>query len=325
MSSALAVALWCGLAAAAGAAEPASLAEARGLLAAGRNADAVRAFAAANRETGGRCPACLVGEAEARLALGQFDDARKAATKAAKLPDCDAALRAQAHVIVGFALFRDSPDEEREVRAAAEAFKAALDASPDDPTARVNLGLMLLKLSRDEEGVAQLQTYLERNPDAPGADRVRQLVANPRRARVSFAPEFSLRTRQGEEISLASLRGRVAVLDFWGTWCGPCRASVPELKDLVRRYGDRLTVLSISVHDDEPRWASFVESHGMSWPQYRDADGSLAQRFGVHSFPTYLVLDGEGAIVHRITGLNERQSVQYRLRQTLEAVLAPVR
>jgi thioredoxin-like negative regulator of GroEL len=296
------------------------LAEARALLSANRAEDAVRAFAAANRDAAGRCAECLVGEADARLALGDYGGARKAATRAAKLPDCAPALRAQAQVIVGFSLFRGSGGDEAGLRSAAEAFKAALEISPDDLTARVNLGLLLLKLSRDEEGVAQLRAFLERAPDAAGAERVRQLIANPRRARLRFAPEFSVRTLQGEELTLASLRGRTVVLDFWGSWCRPCE-SVPELKQLVRRYGERLTVLSVSVHDPEAGWKSFVSSHGMTWPQYRDPDGTLAQRFGVNAFPTYLVLDGEGAIVEAITGFDDQRSVASRLGRSLEGLL----
>ncbi len=322
MTSVLGV-LLCGcLAAPPAAAEPDKLAEARALVAAKRHHDAVRAFEAANREAGGRCAACLVGEADARLTVGDFGGARKAATRAAELPGCEAALHAQAHLIVGFSLYRESPDDQRALRSAADAFRAALEASPDEPTARANLGLSLLKLGRDEEGVAELRAFLEKNPEAANAERIRLLIANPRRARDQFAPEFSLHTLQGEDVSLASLRGRVVVIDFWGTWCPPCRESVPEMKELVRRYADRVTVISISVGDPEERWKPFVESHGMTWPQCLDAEGALARRFGIHAFPTYLVIDGEGAIVQAMSGYDGHQSLQARLRRTLDSLLA---
>ncbi len=131
-----------------------------------------------------------------------------------------------------------------------------------------------------------------------------------------------MRTLQGKEISLATLRGRTVVLDFWGTWCPPCVASLPELKDVLRKYDtERLVLLSVSVGDEEGPWRAFVAKHGMTWPQYRDADHGLADAFGIHAFPTYVVIDGEGAILDQIQGLNDRQSLGYRLRARLEPLL----
>jgi thiol-disulfide isomerase/thioredoxin len=114
------------------------------------------------------------------------------------------------------------------------------------------------------------------------------------------------------------LSGRVVVMDFWATWCPPCRESVPELKDLTRKYpSDRLVLISISADEDENSWKEFVAKKKMDWPQYRDSDRAIMRAFGVHSFPTYLVMDGDGIIRQRIMGLNPRETVVHRLKETL--------
>ncbi len=298
------------------------LQQARELMQATRYEEAAKAFAAAGRVVKGGCAECLAGEARARLALGDHKGARKAAEKALPLLAGNPTAQGQAHTFIGLALMREGGTNKERLREAEAAFRAALAASPGEATARFNLGTVLLRQSRDEEGVAELRAFLEATPTSPGADRAREYVANPRRARERFAPDFTVKTLAGEELSLASLRGKVVVLDFWGTWCGPCVASLPELKDLVRRYDPgRLVLLSVNVGDEEVKWRAFVERNGMSWPQCRDGDRRLTEAFGVKGFPTYIVLDGEGAIVAQVAGLEPQQSVGFRLRERLTALV----
>jgi peroxiredoxin len=144
------------------------------------------------------------------------------------------------------------------------------------------------------------------------------ILEDPRRGSQEFAPDFHLTSAQGQEFSLQGLSGRVVVMDFWATWCPSCRESVPELKDLTRKYpSDRLVLISISADEDENSWKEFIAKKKMDWPQYRDSDRTIMRAFGVHSFPTYLVMDGEGIIRQRIVGLNPRETVVHRLKETL--------
>ena len=298
------------------------LEEARAHLQAGRYEEAARAFALAAREKGSGCSECLFGEATARLRLGDAKAARKLAERGLPLLQSDPGQLAAAYNLLGFALAREAGNRKDRLSDAAEAFRSSLAADPDNPMARLNLGIILLRVSRDEEGLAELRVFLERWPQDPGADRARLYVQNPRRARERFAPDFSVRTLQGEDISLASLRGRTVVLDFWGTWCPPCVASLPELKDLLRKYAtDRLVLLSVSVGDEDEAWREFVAKKGMTWPQYRDADRRLVEAFQVRAYPTYVVIDGEGAILDQLQGLDESHSLAYRLRSRLDAIL----
>jgi thiol-disulfide isomerase/thioredoxin len=156
--------------------------------------------------------------------------------------------------------------------------------------------------------------------------RAARIVRKPGLAGKSLAPDFAITTLSGETITLAGLEGKIVLLDFWATWCPPCVASVGELRDLRRAWPEeRLALVSVSVDEDETAWRQFVAGHGMTWPQYRDTDERLVLAFRVSAFPTYVLLDGDGAEVRRVSGLDERHSVGFRLQRELEAVLGKKR
>ena len=146
------------------------------------------------------------------------------------------------------------------------------------------------------------------------AERANLMLANPRRAGEQLAPNFRITTVQGQDLSLKQFAGKIVVLDFWATWCPPCRESVPELRDLTRKYDPaKLVLISISADEEEDAWHQFIAENKMTWPQYRDADKKLVNAFTVRAYPTYLVIDGDGVITQRIVGADPKQSVVNQL------------
>jgi thiol-disulfide isomerase/thioredoxin len=107
-------------------------------------------------------------------------------------------------------------------------------------------------------------------------------------------------------------------MDFWATWCEPCRAALPDLRELTRKYpAEKLILISVSVDKDDGAWREFVGKEKMDWAQCRDADHKVREAFGIHSYPTYLVIDGDGIIKERYTGFNPEESVVHRLKTAL--------
>lgn len=119
------------------------------------------------------------------------------------------------------------------------------------------------------------------------------------------APAFTLESTTGERMTLAAAleRGPV-IVDFWATWCGPCKQSLPELQQLYERYGERgLTILAISTDEprNRPKISSTARSLGLTFPILIDADKRAAQLYRVESIPMTFLIDREGRIrsLHR--------------------------
>jgi thiol-disulfide isomerase/thioredoxin len=111
------------------------------------------------------------------------------------------------------------------------------------------------------------------------------------------APEAVLETLAGDHIWLSQLKGKVVVLDFWATWCGPCVEVLPALKRLAQaRGGESFVLLSVSADANGRRLREFVASHDLGWTQCWDGNGNVQRQFRVNAFPTYYLIDAAGRI-----------------------------
>ena len=110
------------------------------------------------------------------------------------------------------------------------------------------------------------------------------------------APDFKLTARSGQPTSLSAHAGQVVLLDFWATWCEPCRLSFPEYQALLGRYGDSVVVLGISEDDEDNGIDRFAEEAGARFPIAWDGDKAVAQRYQINSMPTLFIIDKSGLI-----------------------------
>ncbi len=137
------------------------------------------------------------------------------------------------------------------------------------------------------------------------------------------APEFKLKTLDGKELNLESSRGKVILLNFWATWCGPCREELPGLISLQSRYKDRLQIIGLVVDDDdEKEIRSVVESEGINYPVAL-ADSSTRFAYGgIAALPTVFLINTEGRVVQKHVGLFNPALFETEVRALLDLQIA---
>lgn len=263
-------------------------------------AEAARHFTKANELRQNKCSDCSVWLARIAMAGGKFDDALKLVDQARAVAE-NGVQRGSAELYRGVILGRQGNLAESET-----AFKAAAAANPQCTECRFNLGFVLLKESKDAEGVAVLKTVVPAFAGTPRGRELERFIADPSRIRKTYAPEFSARLKTGEEVNLDTLKGKVVLLDFWGVWCAPCRGSLPSLKDLASKVDPaKVAIISIDEYDPQPQWEQFTRANGMNWGQVYDGDRSLHNAFRVDGFPRYYILSKDGIIVEEFKGWNQ--------------------
>jgi thiol-disulfide isomerase/thioredoxin len=132
------------------------------------------------------------------------------------------------------------------------------------------------------------------------------------------APEFQLAGLDGKPISLAGARGKIVLLNFWASWCGPCRAEVPDLVDLQTRYKDRLQVIGLVVDDDDTDAIhQFVEHFHINYPVGVVPVELRMQYGGIPALPTSFLLDAQGRVVQKHVGLRDPALYEIEIRALL--------
>jgi thiol-disulfide isomerase/thioredoxin len=136
----------------------------------------------------------------------------------------------------------------------------------------------------------------------PGQDaNVIQFVKNP-----DAAPAFQLNDLEGKPLSLAEAKGKIVLLNFWATWCGPCRAEIPDLVDLQKRYSDKLQIIALATdEDDADEVRRFVLKSAINYRVAMTSDEVRRDYGGIAALPTSFVIDPQGRIVQKHVGLND--------------------
>jgi thiol-disulfide isomerase/thioredoxin len=133
------------------------------------------------------------------------------------------------------------------------------------------------------------------------------------------ARAFAVRTLDGRTLRLDELRGRPVILDFWATWCVPCRASMPHLSAMQGRYGTRgLVILGLSVDDGPPQAVRrFAERLRLRFPVAMASEGMLDDYGPIRSIPTTIFIDRRGRIVRRVVGYVDEETLEGFIREIL--------
>jgi DsbE subfamily thiol:disulfide oxidoreductase len=112
------------------------------------------------------------------------------------------------------------------------------------------------------------------------------------------APDFTLQTLDGKAFTLSELRGTPVVVNFWATWCGPCRNEMPALQNTAERYAGQVTIAGLDQAEEASVVQAFVDEMGVEFPILMDSDTAVAQRYNVRGMPTTFFVDADGIIRH---------------------------
>src|ERR1700676_3830745 len=148
---------------------------------------------------------------------------------------------------------------------------------------------------------------------SPQGGNVIRFVRNP-----DAAPEFKLDGIDGRPLSLASVRGKVILLNFWATWCGPCRAEIPDLIALQQKYKDQLQIIGLTVDEDDAAVVKqVVAESGINYPVAISPPEVRMEYGGIAALPTSFVLDTQGRVVQKHEGLRNPALYETEIRALL--------
>lgn len=151
-----------------------------------------------------------------------------------------------------------------------------------------------------------VQTVVARRSASDQAARGTSTTRTIERATGDRAPDFALTLFDGESMRLSDLRSKVVVLNFWGSWCPPCRAEMPAFQRIWEEYRDKDVVfLGVAVQDRETTARVFAKQTGVTYPLGLDRTGEITVDYQVLSFPTTFVIDREGNEAKRFGPANE--------------------
>jgi len=126
------------------------------------------------------------------------------------------------------------------------------------------------------------------------------------------APAFKLPDLKGQEISLDQYRGKIVMLDFWATWCGPCRMTMPLLEKLQKEYTNNMVLLAINLQESGDVVREYMREQGLSSHVLLDEKGSLGEIYGTDAIPMQVLIDKEGIVRDIKTGFSPSMLSQLR-------------
>ena len=255
------------------------------------------AWMKANKAAGGHCMDCFQSAITADMTMGDY----KKAAQMARAMDAAAeqpAYHCVAQIGLARALLQQGGGKKPNTGMMEEAHAALLKAEELSPAAYFYDGRVLALLQRDPEAADAFVAYAKKTrPDDPLLVRARHFAVHPALAREQMTPAVVVNTLGGKHFNLDEMNGRVVLIDFWATWCGPCNQELPHIKQLAATYANEpFELISISWDADEAKWKQFVAANGMTWNQYRDADHSVTNAFGINAIPHYFTIDANGVL-----------------------------
>ena len=175
-------------------------------------------------------------------------------------------------------------------------------AAPETAVAWFNHGALAKRTDQPKVAERSLNKAIEKTDDSRLKTAAKRMLAQLSLQPGKTPPDFTATTIEDQHIQLADYRGKVVLLDFWATWCGPCIAELPNVKRVYEKYRDKgFRIISISLDREKQTLRQFVEQREIRWPQIydadREADKQIARRYGVNAIPQMILVGRDGKII----------------------------
>lgn len=266
---------------------------------------AVDEYAKADRLANGACDVCYTNIYKLSMETHDFKHAVEAAAGRVSSAT-DLKLRSKFEVEQAEALYAAQGDKPKPAKLVpvSELLQSAIRDNAKNVNALYLEGRIQAQMGQlDAAKTTFAQCVLCDSPNDPMLGRIRRFAEQPELSYQRRAPAFAVTALDGSRFTLDDMGGRVVLIDFWATWCGPCREELPEMKRIAKEFaGQPLVILSVSWDSDVSKWKDFISKNGMDWAQFRDADHKLTESFGVDAIPHYFTIDSDGVLTSEMLG-----------------------
>lgn len=138
------------------------------------------------------------------------------------------------------------------------------------------------------------------------------------------APDFTATLADGTEFTLSEQQGKVVLLNFWATWCGPCVREMPAFEKLQEDYGDNVAILAVNCMEDADTVAAFIEENSYTFPIAIDERGAVSAKYPTQGIPYTLVIDGDGIVQNIYMGAADADTQYEEYKSAVDAIVEAV-
>lgn len=209
-------------------------------------------------------------------------------------------VKVQSHLLlIKMETYTQKPDLDK-VASHAEALLKDFPQNKAAPFGQYLYGQLLERTGDKDRAIAAYRVLADKYPESQPGKQAQGII---RRLELlgKELKDFSFTDVNGQKVDIADYKGKVVLIDFWATWCGPCRGELPNVKQTLDKYGSQgFAIIGVSLdYPDKQKLLDFLKKENMTWPQYFDGKGwgcEMSQRYGINSIPATFLVDRKGVV-----------------------------